>query len=90
MIYALQRLQDKDQFRATLSCIWTVLISCMPLQLGQGHYTPDCPVMVAIAIPLLLELRGSATSCRSVSARQRSSKVTYVLLTVIGIILLVK
>ena len=63
-IYALQRLQDKrpvprNAFRAFGWCS----ISCMPRCSSQGHYTPDCLVMVAIAIHFCSWLRGSATSC---------------------------
>ena len=90
-IYALQRLQDKDQFRATLSCIWMVLnFVYAALQLSQGHYTPDCLVMVAIAIPLLLVATWLGNKLQKRISQATFIKVTYVLLTVIGIILLVK
>ena len=90
-IYALQRLQDKDQFRATLSCIWMVLnFVYAALQLSQGHYTPDCLVMVAIAIPLLLVAIWLGNKLQKRISQATFIKVTYVLLTVIGIILLVK
>lgn len=90
-IYALQRLQDKDQFRATLSCIWMVLnFVYAALQLSQGHYTPDCLVMVAIAIPLLLVATWLGNKLQKRISQATFIKMTYVLLTVIGIILLVK
>ena len=90
-IYALQRLQDKDQFRATLSCIWMVLnFVYAALQLSQGHYTPDCLVMVAIAIPLLLVATWLGNKLQKRISQATFIKVTYVLLTVIGIILFVK
>ena len=85
-IYALQRLQDKDQFRATLSCIWMVLnFVYAALQLSQGHYTPDCLVMVAIAIPLLLVATWLGNKLQKRISQATFIKVTYVLLTVIGI-----
>ena len=90
-IYALQRLQDKDQFRATLSCIWMVLnFVYAALQLSQGHYTPDCLVMVAIAIPLLLVAIWLGNKLQKRISQATFIKVTHVLLTVIGIILIVK
>ena len=90
-IYALQRLQDKDQFRATLSCIWMVLnFVYAALQFGQGHYTPDCLMMVAIAIPLLLVATWLGNKLQKLISQAAFIKVTYVLLSVIGVILLVK
>ena len=84
-------LRDKDQFRATLSCIWMVLnFVYAALQLSQGHYTPDCLVMVAIAIPLLLVAIWLGNKLQKRISQATFIKVTYVLLTVIGIILLVK
>ena len=86
-----RQLQDKDQFRATLSCIWMVLnFVYAALQLSQGHYTPDCLVMVAIAIPLLLVAIWLGNKLQKRISQATFIKVTYVLLTVIGIILLVK
>ncbi len=54
-----------------------------------GHYTPDCSVMVAIAIPLCLATWLGNKLQKRIS-QATFIKVTYVLLTVIGIILLVK
>ena len=73
-IYALQRLQDKDQFRATLSCIWCS-ISCMPrCSLARGATRPIAWSWSPLLSLFCSWLYGSATSCRSVSARQRSSR----------------
>lgn len=90
-IYALQRLQDKDEFRATLSCIWTVLnFVYAALQCAQGHYTFDCLVMIAIAIPLLLIGIWLGNKLQKRISQTTFTKVTYVVLSVIGVILILK
>ncbi len=90
-IYALQRLEDKNEFRATLSCIWMVLnFVYAALQFAQGNFTSDCLVMVAIAIPLLLVATWLGNKLQKRISQESFVKVTYVLLSVIGAILILK
>ena len=90
-IYALQRIPNKEQFRATLSAIWTILnftYACQ--QAALGHFDGDCITMVAIAIPLLLVATWLGMKLQKRISQATFTKLTYVLLSVIGLVLLLK
>ena len=62
VIYAVQKLTDKDQFRATLSAVWSILNLVWSIlnllyagaQLYQGHFTHEVWVMVLCCVPLIV------------------------------------
>ena len=66
VIYAMQKLRDRQQFRITLSAVWTVLnfiYACIAFQ--QGHFTGDVVQIVIFCIPLaVLEREIGRASCR--------------------------
>lgn len=90
VIYAVQKLTDKEQFRATLSAVWGILNFLYAIfQIQQGHFTGEVWIMVACCIPLiaLATVVGGKLSKRI--SQQRFLKLTYILLLVIGTVLLI-
>ena len=90
VIYAVQKLRDKEQFRATLSAVWTVLnFLYAALQVQQGHFTSDVVITVACCIPLIALATFLGGKLGKRLNQERFLKLTYVLLLFIGAILLV-
>lgn len=90
VIYAVQKLTDKDQFRATLSAVWSILnLLYAGAQLYQGHFTHEVWVMVLCCVPLIVLATVVGGKLAKRISQERFLKLTYVLLLVIGTVLLV-
>lgn len=88
--YAVQKLTDKDQFRATLSAVWSILnLLYAGAQLYQGHFTHEVWVMVLCCVPLIVLATVVGGKLAKRISQERFLKLTYVLLLVIGTVLLV-
>lgn len=89
VIYAAQKIKDKQQFRATLSLIWGVLNGIYAIFAVQaGYFEGDVIKIILFAIPLaaLATFIGQKLSAKI--SQERFLKLTYVLLLFIGLILL--
>ena len=90
VIYAVQKLTDKEQFRATLSAVWSILnLLYAGAQLYQGHFTHEVWVMVLCCVPLIVLATVVGGKLAKRISQERFLKLTYVLLLVIGTVLLV-
>ena len=90
VIYAVQKLTDKDQFRATLSAVWSILnLLYAGAQLYQGHFTHEVWVMVLCCVPLIVLATVVGGKLAKRISQERFLKLTYVLLLCVGVILLV-
>lgn len=89
-IYAVQKLKDKDEFRATLSALWMVLnAGYMIISIMNGYFTPDA-IHVSIAIiPIIAITMFIGGKLQKYLSQQHFLKFVYVLLVIIGIILLI-
>lgn len=89
VIYATQKLPEKDQFRATLSMNWFILNVLYSLYSWHaGYMTADVGVVILGCIPLMIAaiLVGGYINKRM--SQEAFLKFTYVMLTVIGVIML--
>ena len=90
VIYAVQKLTDKEQFRATLSAVWGILNFLYAIfQVQQGHFTGEVWIMVACCIPLIALATVVGGKLSKHISQQRFLKLTYILLLVIGAVLLI-
>ena len=90
LIHAVQKLTDKEQFRATLSAVWSILnLLYAGAQLYQGHFTHEVWVMVLCCVPLIVLATVVGGKLAKRISQERFLKLTYVLLLVIGTVLLV-
>lgn len=90
VIYALQKFQDRQEFRITLSAVWTVLnfiYACVAFQ--QGHFTGDVVQIIIFCIPLAILATFLGSKLQKKISQDKFLKFTYVLLLCIGVILLV-
>lgn len=90
VIYALQKLKDKDAFRSTMSLTWTVLNFIYAFRsFAEGAFTGDVWLMIAVCVPLslLATFLGNRISKRI--SREGFMKFTYVMLVAVGVLLLV-
>ena len=90
VIYAVQKLRDQQEFRITLSLIWTVLnfiYACIAFQ--QGHFTGDVVQIIVMCIPLAIVATVLGNKLQKKISREKFLKLTYVLLLFIGVVLLV-
>ncbi|MFR3092292.1 MAG: hypothetical protein ACLTMP_11695 [Eggerthella lenta] len=71
VIYAVQKLRDQQQFRITLSAVWTVLnLIYAGIAFQQGHFTGDVVQIIVFCVPLAVLATFWAASCRRRSARK--------------------
>lgn len=91
VIYASQRLKDRQEFRVTLSAVWIVLNSIIMFSdIHSGYYNPRLLVIIAISVAVLL----GAIAIGNFVASKLNYKVfmiiTYVLMGISGISLIIK
>ena len=90
VIYAVQKLRDRQQFRITLSAVWTVLnFLYAVIAFRQGHYTGDVLQVGALCIPLAVVATVLGSKLQKRISQERFLKFTYVLILCIGGLLLV-
>lgn len=89
-IYALQKIRDKDEFRATTTATWVVLNGLYSAYgIGTGGLDGDGLLVLAVCIPLLIVATWLGGLIQKRISQEQFTTFTYVLLTVIGIILLI-
>ena len=90
VLYALQRIKDKDAFRSTLSLTWAVLnLIYAVMSFSQGSFTGDVWLMIAVCIPLSLLATFLGNRIAKRISRDGFMKFTYVMLVAVGVLLLV-
>lgn len=89
-IYAVQKLTDKQEFRATLSALWTILnFGYGIVSVMNGYFTPDAVQVSLVIIPILFVTTYVGNKLQKRISQEAFLKLVYVLLVIIGIILLV-
>ena len=90
VIYAVQKLRDQQQFRITLSAVWTVLnLIYAGIAFQQGHFTGDVVQIIVFCVPLAVLATFLGSKLQKKISQERFLKLTYVLLLCVGVILLV-
>ena len=90
VIYAVQKLTDKEQFRATLAAVWSILNFLYAFyQLWAGHFTGEVWLMVLCCIPLIVLATFVGGKLAKRISQERFLKLTYILLLGIGAVLLI-
>lgn len=90
VIYAIQKITDKQQFRATLSAVWMVLnflYACIAF--GQGSFTSSVFDVIMWCIPAAIVATLLGQRLQKYLSQERFLKCTYVILLGIGLVLLV-
>ncbi|WP_251178006.1 sulfite exporter TauE/SafE family protein [Adlercreutzia agrestimuris] len=90
VIYAIQKITDKQQFRATLSAVWMVLnflYACIAF--GQGSFTSSVFDVIVWCIPAAIVATLLGQRLQKHLSQERFLKCTYVILLGIGLVLLV-
>lgn len=90
VIYAIQKLQDRQQFRITLSATWAIL-NCIYAVIAaqQGHFTGDVIQIILMCVPLALVATFLGSKLQAKISQEKFLKFTYVLLLFIGATLLI-
>jgi uncharacterized membrane protein YfcA len=89
VIYAVQKLKDKHEFRITLSLVWTVLNGIYAaVAVWAGHFTPQTVELTLWCLPaaLLATVAGNWLAKRL--PQEKFLRVVYWLLLVMGALLL--
>ena len=89
VVYAMERLPQKDEFRSTLSAVWAVLNGIYAVyNAAMGHMTAEVGVVVAVCVPLfvLATLAGNVVYRRMTQAS--FLKLTYAMLLVVAVVML--
>ena len=90
-IYALQKLKDKEEFRATTTMTWVFLNGAYAFYgIQGGGLAGDGLLTLAVCIPLLILSTWLGGRIQKSISQEQFLKFTYVLLTVIGCVLLFK
>lgn len=90
VIYAVQKLYDKHEFRATLSMVWVVLNAIYAVfSFANGYYTHDVLVTIAICIPLAFLATFIGQKIQTKISQEKFLRFIYILLIVIGFVMLV-
>ncbi|NMM99160.1 sulfite exporter TauE/SafE family protein [Bifidobacterium olomucense] len=85
VIYAAVRLTDKNEFRATMACVWVALNTVLTVQQGiAGVITPHALMLTAASIPPLIVAIVIGNRLQQHVSQQAFLKLTYVLLVISG------
>lgn len=90
VIYAVQKLRDRQQFRITLAAVWTVLnfiYACFAFQ--QGNFTGDVIQVIVLCIPLAVLATVLGSKLQKRISQEKFLKLTYALLLCVGSVLLI-
>ena len=83
-------LREQQQFRITLSAVWTVLnLIYAGIAFQQGHFTGDVVQIIVFCVPLAVLATFLGSKLQKKISQERFLKLTYVLLLCVGVILLV-
>lgn len=90
VIYTVQKLQDKQQFRMTLSATWAILnLIYAVIAFGQGSFTGEVVQIVLMCVPVAVLATWIGNRLQKKISQEKFLKLTYVLLLFIGMVLLV-
>ena len=89
VIYAVQKLRDKQQFRTTLSATWAILNLIYALiAFQQGNFTEEVVQIVLMCIPVAVLATWIGNRLQKKISQEKFLKLTYVLLLIVGVMLL--
>lgn len=90
VIYAVQKLRDRQQFRIMLSATWTILnLIYAGIAFQQGNFTGDVLQIIVLCIPLAVLATFLGNKLQKKISQEKFLKLTYVMLLCIGVILLI-
>lgn len=90
VIYAVQKLKDKQQFRMTLSATWAILNLIYALiAVQQGHFTNEVIQVVLMCVPVAVLATWLGNRLQKKISQEKFLKITYVLLLFVGVMLLI-
>ncbi|NPD31545.1 sulfite exporter TauE/SafE family protein [Eggerthellaceae bacterium zg-1084] len=88
VVYAVQKIQDKLAFRATLSMVWAVLnLAYALIAWGQGSFTVEVQGVVLMCVPLAAMATVGGNWIGSRISKAAFLKMAYVVLVGIGVAL---
>ena len=89
VLYATQKLKEKEEFRGTLSVIWVILNTLYTsFQLASSSVPVDGLILVACCIPLMFLATFIGSKLEKKVSQEGFAKVVNVLLLVVGVILI--
>lgn len=90
VIYTVQKIKDRQQFRSTLSMVWAILnFIYAAIAFQQGSFTGDVVQVVLMCIPLAVLATVLGNRLQRHISQERFLKLTYGLLLCIGLVLIV-
>ena len=90
VIYTVQKIKDRQQFRSTLSMVWAILnFIYAAIAFQQGSFTADVVQVVLMCIPLAVLATFLGNRLQRHISQERFLKLTYGLLLCIGLVLIV-
>ena len=85
VVYAAAVLKDKDEFRATVACVWVALNSVMGIQqVAAGAWTTHAALLTLVGIPPLIAAVFIGNALQKRISQTAFLKLTYILLIVSG------
>ncbi|MDE6723042.1 MAG: TSUP family transporter, partial [Eubacterium sp.] len=91
IVYASQRLKDKDEFRATLSAVWIVLNSIIMLtDIKNGNLRFDIMPLLAVSILILFAAIWAGNKIAKHMNKKTFMIITYLLMGVSAVSLILK
>ena len=89
--YPTGRIQDKKQFRATISAVWVVLNSIIMFDdIRAGYFNKDLLILLGISAAVLFAGMAIGSVLYKKMSRELFMKITYVLLVISGLSLFIK
>lgn len=90
VIYAVQRLYEKQEFRATLSMVWVILnIVYAGVSFANGYFTGEVLRVICMCTPLAFLATFIGQKVQGKISQERFLRFIYVLLVVIGAVMLI-
>lgn len=91
VVYASEKLKDKDEFRATLSVVWIILNSLIMFSdVRSGYFNSDMLVLLAISIGILVFAILIGNKVAQKMNRNVFMTLTYILMGISGLSLILK
>lgn len=85
VVYATATLKDKNEFRATMACVWVALNALMAVeQAASGVMTPHTLMLSAVAIPPLIVAIVIGNRLQKRVSQHAFLTLTYILLVISG------
>lgn len=91
VVYASEKLKDKDEFRATLSVVWIILNSLIMFSdVRSGYFNSDMLALLAISIGILVFAILIGNKVAQKMNRNVFMTLTYILMGISGLSLILK